>query len=109
MDDLKHNRPPPKQALDVMARLGTKYVSPQCSSASAPAHWVREVRSPERCQECKATVVPNDTHGLNCSNGAHRVCWACLVKGVNWQAAAKDPSMLQDINDNLVIHASQWR
>ena len=117
---LKPDPQPSAAQVAFVTEVGKKYVSPRCSSAGSPAWWggqagAADFASGGTCQECDTNNVASRNHGLQCSNRGHWVCWACMIKGIDWKKAlADDPELFvqqekEIINDNLEIDATGWR
>ena len=73
-----------------MTEVGKKFVSPHCSRESSPAWWggragAADFASGGTCQECNTNNVATQSHGLQCSNRGHWVCWPCMIKGIDWK------------------------
>lgn len=106
-------RPKPEH-VSIVTEIGSKYVSPGCSSASDPAWWGGKRGDPNfgepgPCQLCKKHVA-SEGHGLHCCNRGHWCCWSCMVKGIDWRKVMADPAQREllrtRINSNLQIDAN---
>lgn len=66
------------QIVDVLKSL-RHFVAPLCGGS-----WV-EWHAPGHCQVC-GTPVDRKEKGLHCSNGGHRICWACMCNNIRWES-----------------------
>mmetsp|Transcript_26055 Transcript_26055/g.63023 ORF Transcript_26055/g.63023 Transcript_26055/m.63023 type:complete len:385 (+) Transcript_26055:200-1354(+) len=68
---------------DELQSYVTKLVThKEAVKALCGAPW-KEWSAPGTCQVCN-TAVDRKEKGLHCANGGHRICWACMVKNIDW-------------------------
>lgn len=96
-----YNDPEFKRGVEILKSC-RKYVAPLCGGT-----WL-EWHANGNCQVCKVTVNRKEK-GLHCSNGAHRICWKCMSKNIDWKKVITDDPYifvtktlgLDEVNANL--------